>query len=556
MSSSVVLVLVLLWPLLLAGAFAFATTRRYASPLAATAALPALAVALGMEEATLSLSEAMLGGVLQLDAQVRGFLVLAAVLSLVAGLLARGRTTDSGDSTRTILLMLLAITGVLAAVLAGDALLFFSAATLFGYSLYAMHAAGSGVAASAGRIFVVLLVVSDLAVFELLLVLAQDAGGTGFAALRHSLLLADYPAEVFLLLLLGFGIKLGLIGFHLWLAPVFVTAAAPVRPLLLGFVICVGMLGWMRLLPLGEVHWPDTGRLLQWLSWVGLVYAAVVGVLQRHIRSLLAYGVMAQGALFLWLLGAVLAQPTLWTVLFDVLPDAMMQGGLALAVLLLLPGRFNGLDEARLHGWITVAGWVAALLLVAAPLEIIANLAMSDPVLAITFSWPAAIITLLTTRALRLKRTAPATPVNLLAVAVLTLAGLLSTFSPVVALLPAVAWAAPWQAVLLMVFAAFTGWYAGEPLLKHLPPIPPGDLLYPITRGVLGARRAMGGLTHIHLPHWRAGMRRAFHRLLLLIAWRNVAGRAETLLGRWRTAMVMLVLLLVGMLLALLGRIG
>ena len=538
MINSIALVLVLVWPLLLALALTYSKTRVAALTLTPWAAAPALLLALGFDVSTLKLPTVMLGGVLQLDATGRYFLLLAALTSIAAGLLARERFAES--SVPYALFLLLAMSGVLGLALAGDALLLFTAATLLGYSLYALLALDSGPSTSARRVFVVFLVVSDLLVFELLLVLAHDAGGTGFAVIRPSLLLAEYPASTFALLLVGFGIKLGLVGAHLWLAPLFVAASAPLRAMVVSFVLCTGMLGWLRLLPLGEVHWPDAGSLLQWLALVTMAYAVVIGGLQAHFRAVQAYGVMALSALFLWLLGAVLREPTLWTELFNAMPRAMIQAGFSLAVLLLLPASFAG----------SIAAWFATLMLVSAPLGILATLAPIDPATTARLSWQGAALALLGARALHLQSPIPFTLIRGLVVGGISLVALLVVASSFLTL----PLSELWLPALLSLFAAFAGWIGVEPLTKRLPVIPPGDLLGPIEQGVSVVFYALNRLGSEHLPRWCQGALALLRRLRDDIGWQDVAGRLEALFGRWRTAMVMLVML--GLVVALWGGVG
>lgn len=538
MNNSAALLLVVLWPLLLACALAYSKSRLLAVHLTPWAAAPALLLALGADDGTFGLSGAMLGGVLHLDFIGRDFLILAATLSLAAGLLARPRILFSAGGSRFALFLLLATAGAIGLVLSGDALLFFTAATLLGYSVYGLLASGSG-ADAAGRVFIVSLVVSDLVVFELLLVLSHNAGDTSFAALRHTLLLVEYPGTTFALLLIGFGIKIGLIGIHLWLAPVFATATAALRPILISFVFCAGMLGLLRLLPLGEVYWPGAGSLLQWLALATLVYAVPVGVMQEHFRSVLAYGVMALNALFLWLLGAVLAEPALWTGLFTAMHHVLLQAGFALAVLFLLPDRAGGDTGAWLRLSSAVAGWLAALMLVAVPMGMIVTIGAHDPVMSFSLFWLGTALALVTARSLLLKRTAPVTGERALVVVGLSLAALLSAAHSFLA----ASVGELWQPVLYLLLAALVGRLGAEALGERLPTIPPGDLLGPVERSITAVLYQLNGLAEKQLPRMLDGALGVLHRCCAEVRWREMAERLETMLGRWPIAMLVLVLL-------------
>ncbi|NIV32463.1 MAG: hypothetical protein GWN58_24395, partial [Anaerolineae bacterium] len=222
--------------------------------------------------------------------------------------------------------------------------------------------------------FVVLLVLSDLALFELLLELAHKAGGIEFLTLQQALAEGGFPPVIFFLLLLALGSKLGLIGFHIWLAPSFVHAAVAVRPMLVYYILGAGLLGWLRLLPLGEIYWPGAGSLLQWLAMTGAIYALAVGLLQTHLRSLLAYGVMALAALLLWVLGAVLEEPGLWSSVAADVHNMAAQAGFALALLFLHPLHLDTTTATWLRRGGTTLNWLGVLVLASSPLGLIVAL--------------------------------------------------------------------------------------------------------------------------------------------------------------------------------------
>lgn len=537
MNAPVALLLVLIWPLLLATALTHAKTRPMAMYLAPWSAIPALILGLAFDDSTLHVPGTMLGAVLQFDAGGRVFLLLTATLSLTAGLLARERIEKWGSANRFTLFLLLATTGAMALALAGDALMFFTASTLLGYALYGMMAIDSP-SSTSHRAFVVMLVISDLVVFELLLVLAHNVGGIAFDTLRQAMQVADFPVSMFTLLLFGFGLKAGLIGLHLWLAPAFVSAAAPLRPLLLIFVFCAGWAGWLRLLPLGQVNWPDAGTLLHWLGVATLAYAVAVGLLQQQWRSALAYVVMGLGGLLLWLLGTVLVAPDVWTEIITALHLTLLQAAFALAVLSLLPGADKASASLGLPRGAVAVLWLAAALLVTAPLQVVAALASQKPAIALHFAWLAALFTLLVIGSLRLPRSETAAPGNTVVVAGLTLAALLLLPGLFTAPVPLV----QWQALLLVLVATRIGWIGSVGLSDRLPALPPGDLLVPVERTLLALLSTSMRLAR-RLGNGRDRLLAALRHLLGRLPWRKISGRLEARLGRWPVAMLLLVLL-------------
>lgn len=539
MSAPLFMVFSIIWPLMLAAAMTQTTLRRIALHFAPWAALPALIIALGIDDGTLHIPGTMLNAVLRLDNTGRPFLILLSVLSLAAGLLVAERSVKSLFGPRFVFFLMLAISGTTGLALAGDALIFLTFGTLLGYSIYGMLVTASPVAVGAARVFVVFLVVSDLALFELLLVLAHDAGGISFDTLRHSLLLEEIPGAVLFLLIFSTGSKLGLIGFHFWLAPVFVHAAAPVRPMLIGFILCAGILGWIRLLPFGEIYWPEAGQFLRWLAVASLAYAFVAGILQAQVRSLLAYAVMVLTALILWSLGVTLETPTLWPEIIATLHVAMMQAGYALALLFLLPGQLETSVPAWQRHGIIMSGWFAVVLLVLSPVGVIVALASNAPAKAIILIGMGAAVALLAGRSLRLQNIMQITAVKMLVVAGLGVSTLLVA-SYHYRIIPDEDWQSP---ALYLVFAILAGWSGAGVLTRRLPKLPPGDLLIPIERGLYVLIHRFYLWADTRLPHFRKGILNKLKQLSAIIAWREHAGKLEGVLSRWSIAMIMLTLL-------------
>ncbi|MEJ2347447.1 MAG: proton-conducting transporter membrane subunit [Gammaproteobacteria bacterium] len=360
---------VLVWPLLLAAAASFRATRPLALRLTPWAALPALA-AVAIPNTELQFSGVMLGGALALDAIGRVFLLSMSALWLASGLLAR-RRLHASDSGPFAVLLLLAMAGGLGMALVGDALWFFAASTLAGYALYGvLMQAGDGTTRQAGKLLVIFLVASDLLVFEVLLMLAHSAAGSDFASFRQAFVSAESRTLILGLLVVGFGIKIGLLGVHFWLAPVFTTAAAPLRPALVAYMLGAGLLGGLRLLPIGELNAPVAGDVLRWLAWATLVYAWLVGTLQLQRRSTLAYAAMALGGLWLAVLSAFLHHPGLWTGSATSPASMLVQSGLALAVLLLTATAVEGKQSPTTVQFVFGLRWLAASLLATAPVGI------------------------------------------------------------------------------------------------------------------------------------------------------------------------------------------
>ncbi|TVQ95069.1 MAG: hypothetical protein EA400_00575, partial [Chromatiaceae bacterium] len=327
LSPALTLLLPILWPLLLALGLLAAPLRQTSAALAITAALPALTLALAFPDLLLPMPALLIGGSgLLLDATGRMFLFGGALLWLLAGLLNPAAT----DERRSGLWFLLAMAGGLWMTLAADLPTFLAATAVGGYALY-------GLLASQGRVpfLVPLLVLSDLLLFELMLLLAPTAADLSFSALTTAWAAGEAVPLLLGLLVLGFGVKAGVLGVHLWLTPALRQAAPGNALALLAFVLAAGPLGWLRLLPLGAVTWTGAGDWLFGIGTATLAIAALLALIQTRQRLALANTLVALTGLWLALLGAALAAPSLATELASALPLAIVLAGLSLGALLI-----------------------------------------------------------------------------------------------------------------------------------------------------------------------------------------------------------------------------
>ncbi|WP_432822576.1 proton-conducting transporter transmembrane domain-containing protein [Trichloromonas sp.] len=564
--ASLTLLLVVIWPLLLAGAVSSGTTRPVPMRLVPWAALPALVTAVVLPEIGLQLHGTMLGGELVLDGTGRVFLLLSATLWLATGLLARPQLHTSG-ANRFAVLLLLAMAGGFGLALAGDAMLFFAAGTLAGYALYGLLVHDANISLqTAVRVLVVLLVLSDLLVFELLLILGQAAGSVDFMSLRQAWMNTDYRGVVLGLLIVGFGIKAGVVGVHFWLAPVFVNAGMAVRPALVSFMLGAGLLGWLRLLPIGDIHWSGAGVVLQWLAWFTLGYAVLAGQLKAHPRAVQACTAIALTGLWVAMLGAVLLHPQPWSGMAEAAHATILQSGFALAALLLLDRRTAGNIPKWLHPLPHAVKWLAALQLATVPVAVTVFLSKDDGFATVQMSWTTAAIAFLVVRSLLLSQPAshgsldmkttpdgvqqpmqaPTATAHLVAGG-LTAAGLLAAAYNLVELSP-INFGLP---VLMMMAASLAAWLSVKRRVPHLPDLP---LLVPISNGLAAALRRGRRLADRRLQLWRDAGRAQVERLWSRMGWGRVIGRFESRLNHWPTTLVILAAL--GLFMATLVAIG
>jgi hydrogenase-4 component B len=144
-------------------------------------------------------------------------------------------------------------------------------------------------ARDAGWLYLVSAHVATLCLFALFALLRVASGSFEFRALEPGQAGLGLRSTIFLLALIGFGFKAGMIPFHFWLPSAHAAAPSHISALLSGVVLKVGIYGLLRtltLLPTGPVSWGGAVLLLGTLS-------AVLGVLfalgQHDLKRLLAY---------------------------------------------------------------------------------------------------------------------------------------------------------------------------------------------------------------------------------------------------------------------------
>lgn len=532
------LVLTLLWPVLLGVLRVYPPTSTLARRLLPLALLPALVVAImPAGHVVLELPGVLLDSSITRDNITRLFLLL--IVLLVTPLLAFVPTSSKLTDRDKLfdLLLLLFVVGLLTLVLSGGVLLFFTAGTVAGYALYGMlmsHASTAG--RRAGRVLVVLLIISDLLIFELLLLLSSQ--GLTFVLLRQSLagMGGDYSA-LLTLMLIGFASKAGLVGLHFWLPPVWLRARPQLRPAILAFMLCAGLLAILRLLPLGQLHWPAAGQLLQWLALAMSGYALLTGLLQTRQAAAWAHVVMLFMSVWLVVLGMLLIQPALLADLAAVWHIVLLQSVLALAVL----GQYRA---PLLLCRIAVLNLALAMLLLMSVVAVTGGMALMP-----IYGSGAAVVMLAVATLLRQR---PLDTVMTWRTKTLLwlLFGLL--LAPVILLVSGTQLSYPgvWTAVLWLLAGALAGSLRGASARGRI--IPPGDLLL-IIRAVLNrlvsAGRWLGGVV---LPRWRdsvlAWIGQSWRQLDQQTVWQPVA----LLLARWEIAIFLL--LVIGMLIAVFSR--
>jgi len=297
--------LVGLWPLL--GAALVPVQRLWWLP--ALGALPALAAALlAPLDSSLELPWLLLGTRLGLDELGRVYLLFTALLWTVAGIHATHEMRGQRHGRRFAIFFLLAMSGNLWLIVAQDLVNFYLGFALMGLSSYGLVIHGGTPAnLRAGRVYLVMALFGEVALFAALVLIAQHLG----TVVPSPEGLAGLDDLSIGLLLLGLGVKAGMVPLHPWLPLAHPAAPIPASAVLSATMIKVALLGWLRLLPIGVEPLPEWGAVLTAAGLVTLGLALPVGLVQSDPKVILAYSSIAKMGFLILLLGALLAEPAL-----------------------------------------------------------------------------------------------------------------------------------------------------------------------------------------------------------------------------------------------------
>jgi len=187
--------------------------------------------------------------------------------------------------------------------------------------LFVIHS-GTPAAFRAGRTYLVLTLAGGFAVLTGALLVTSMGGGD----LGVVLPLTDADAELrlaaALCLLLGFGVKAGALGLHVWLPGAHSVAPSSASALLSGVMLKAGAYGIARTLTGGvdtsagttalraaaaAAVWPSQAQLAVAVLWWGvatMLLGVALALRQRHAKRLLAYSSISQMGVVLAALGA------------------------------------------------------------------------------------------------------------------------------------------------------------------------------------------------------------------------------------------------------------
>jgi formate hydrogenlyase subunit 3/multisubunit Na+/H+ antiporter MnhD subunit len=371
LSYLVLLPLVPLLPLLVFVALWPKSSSALALRLAPWSALPGVLLALLPPAAIqVNLSWMLLGGSFGLDATGRVFVFLFALLWTSAGWYAQGYLKEDARRRRFWAFFLLAMSGNLGLPLALGLLDFYFFFALMSFSAYGLVVHDdSPFAQRAGRIYLYLVLFGEVLLFVALVLVVRAGGSLLLSDAGAAIAQAPERALILTLLVGGLGIKAGLVPLHVWLPLAHPAAPVPASAVLSGAMIKVGLLGLIRVLPLGTIALPGWSQALILMGLLMAFFGVAVGVVQTQPKVVLAYSSISQMGFPLIGLGLALARPELWPLLATAVALYALHHGLAKGALFLGVGMAGELAASGRRRWLTLGGLLLpALALAGAPL--------------------------------------------------------------------------------------------------------------------------------------------------------------------------------------------
>ena len=333
-------------PLLLLLACASASLRRRMPALLVLAPLPALAAALYADHASmLLLGNARFALRFALDLPGAMLLGCAAVLWALAGIFASRYLRDRSDNDGLVVCWLMSLTGCVGVFLAADMIGFYFLLAVLSVGASGLVLQGEGPPAiRASAIYLGLALLAEAFLLAGLILLAQ-------ATPDGSLLIRDAAAALpgspwcditLILLLIGLGMKAGLVPLHFWMPLAYGEAPIPAAAVMSGAVVKASILALIRFLPWGAAL-PDAGHGLALIGLFGAIYGVLIGITQSQPKLILAYSSVSQMGFLVAVIGMGLAAGDTSTALaaaFYAAHHLLVKGALFLAVgVVMLTGR-------------------------------------------------------------------------------------------------------------------------------------------------------------------------------------------------------------------------
>ncbi len=198
------------------------------------------------------------------------------------------------------------VAGMLLVLLADDAFFFMIAWELMSVASYFLVAFEHEHAVNRRAAFLYLLMaeVGALSIILAFGVLASFSTDFTFNSLREAQLSSTWASIAFVLALIGFGMKAGLVPLHVWLPEAHPVAPSHISALMSGVMLKVALYGVIRFCYdlIGTVHW-EWGVVLLVVGTISALGGIFYAMMQPHLKRLLAYSSVENIGIIFMVLG-------------------------------------------------------------------------------------------------------------------------------------------------------------------------------------------------------------------------------------------------------------
>jgi formate hydrogenlyase subunit 3/multisubunit Na+/H+ antiporter MnhD subunit len=108
------------------------------------------------------------------------------------------------------------------------------------------------------------------------------------------------------LLIVGFGMKIGLVPLHFWMPLAYRAAPIPAAAVLSGAAVKAAVIGLVRVIPF-QAALPEVGGVLATVGLISAFYGVAIGITQSNPKTILAYSSVSQMGLIAAVIGMGLA---------------------------------------------------------------------------------------------------------------------------------------------------------------------------------------------------------------------------------------------------------
>jgi len=335
MITDTLLLAVLAIPLAMLACAAAPRTRARLATYLPLAPLPGLVAAIAVPDGTeLALPQTLLGLALLKDTAGALLLGAASLLWMAGGIWARRNLAALGR--QFVVWWLITLTGNLGVFLAADLIGFYLFYTLVSLAAYGLIVPDDTPAAHrAAGLYVALALLGEA--FLLIAFVLLAAGPDGSLLIDEAVAgLASSPWRDFTLafIVLGFGLKVGLVPLHVWMPLTYSAAPIPAAAVLSGAAVNAGVIGLIRFLPF-ETALPTCGAIIAIIGLFSAFYGVAIGITQRNPKVVLAYSSISQMGFVATVLGMGLATGNTAAPImaaFYAMHHTLAKGGLFLAL--------------------------------------------------------------------------------------------------------------------------------------------------------------------------------------------------------------------------------